>query len=230
MVSKTEINVVNSNEFKSSKDSREKLMLKLSLKEQKMFKEFVKSIIDSGHHSVIEHLNYTVVVACDRGVSHEYVRHRLASYSQESTRYCNYTKGKFGSELTFVDLTAGIELCSKTRKLSDDIKGEILTVWWEAMSQDEANYNRMIELGASPQIARSVLPNSLKTEIVITMNLREWRHFFAVRLAKGAHPQMRELAALIYESLSSIIPVVFGEYRMNYTDIIMKLVAEQRSG
>ena len=173
--------------------------------------KFVRRIIDSGHHSVIEHLNYTAHITCDRGVSHEIVRHRIASYSQESTRYCNYSKGKFDGEITCIDITEGIELCPKTGKLSEQVKGDIIAVWWLAMEAAEASYMKMIELGASPQIARSVLPNSLKTEIIVTMNLREWRHFFKLRSAKAAHPQMREVVIPLLKWFKKLIPVIFDD-------------------
>ena len=173
--------------------------------------KFVRRVIDSGHHSVIEHLNYITRITCDRGVFHEIVRHRIASYSQESTRYCNYSKGKFDGEITCIDITEGIELCPKTGKLLGQVKGDIIAVWWLAMEASEASYMKMIELGASPQIARSVLPNSLKTEIVVTMNLREWRHFFKLRTAKAAHPQMREVAIPLLKWFKKLIPVIFDD-------------------
>ena len=154
-------------------------------------------IHDRGHLSVIEHQFVTVRIICDRGVSHEIVRHRLASYTQESTRYCNYTKGKFGREITV------IEPCFWTQ---DDEKYQ---VWKQTIEQIEAGYNKLIELGATPQEARSVLPNSLKTEIVMTMNLREWRHFFTLRTSKAAHPQMREVAVPLLKEFQKLIPVVF---------------------
>jgi len=162
-------------------------------------KDFVKMIRQRGHLSVIEHQFVTVRVICDRGVSHEIVRHRLASYTQESTRYCNYTKGKFGSEITV------IEPCFWSK---DDEKYKI---WKQTIEQIELAYNKLIELGASPQEARSILPNSLKTEIVITMNLREWMHFFTLRTSKAAHPQMREIAIPLLKEFQKKIPVVFDE-------------------
>lgn len=162
-------------------------------------KDFVKMINDRGHLSVIEHQSVTVRIICDRGVSHEIVRHRLASYTQESTRYCNYTKGKFGSEITV------IEPCFWSQ---DDEKYQI---WKKTIEQIEASYNKLIELGAAPQEARSILPNSLKTEIVMTMNLREWHHFFTLRTSKAAHPQMREVAIPILKEFQELIPVVFDD-------------------
>jgi len=162
-------------------------------------KDFVKIIMGKGHQSVIEHQFVTVRIICDRGVSHEIVRHRLASYTQESTRYCNYTKGKFGNEITV------IEPCFWSQ---DDEKYK---VWKHTLEQMEAGYNKLIELGATPQEARSVLPNSLKTEIVVTMNLREWRHFFTLRTSKAAHPQMREVAVPLLEEFKKSIPVIFDD-------------------
>ena len=127
---------------------------------------FVKNIIRSGHESVIEHEKITVKIICDRGVSHEIVRHRIASYSQESTRYCNYYAEKFGNELTFIKPYFWNKDFAKYK------------IWENTMLYIEKAYMELIEAGAKPQEARSILPNSLKTEIIVTMNLREWRHFF----------------------------------------------------
>ena len=162
-------------------------------------KDFVKMILKRGHLSVIEHQSVSVRFICDRGVSHEIVRHRLASYTQESTRYCNYTKGKFGNEITV------IEPCFWSQ---DDEK---YRVWRQTIEMIEAGYNRLVELGATPQEARSVLPNSLKTEIVVTMNLREWRHFFTMRTSAAAHPQMREVAIPLLKEFQKQIPIIFDD-------------------
>lgn len=166
---------------------------------------FVKTIIKNGHESVLEHVNISVRVICDRGVSHEIVRHRIASYSQESTRYCNYSKDKFGNELTF------IRPCYwGTENTDGSINGKLL-IWEDTMQGIEYNYIALLESGATPQEARSILPNSIKTEIVMTMNLREWRHFFKLRCDKAAHPQMREIANMILEEFRKEIPVVFDD-------------------
>lgn len=161
--------------------------------------KFVGNILKRGHESVIEHEKISVKMVCDRGVTHEIVRHRVASYSQESTRYCNYQKDKFGNELTFI----------KPVFWSED--SEEYAVWKNMMQQCEDQYMKLIDLGASPQEARSILPNSLKTEIVVTMNLREWRHFFRLRTAGAAHPQMREIACMVLEEFRRQISVVFDE-------------------
>lgn len=157
---------------------------------------FVRRIIKSGHESVIEHVSVTVRVVCDRGVSHEIVRHRIASYSQESTRYCNYTEH---DHVTFI-----MPFYYKER--SDEF-----LAWRKAMQACEDAYFKLIELGSTPQEARGVLPNSLKTEIVITYNLREWRHFFRLRCSSRAHPQMREIAIPMLGEFKKMIPVVFDD-------------------
>jgi len=165
-------------------------------------RQFVKRILSSGHESVIEHEKITAVIICDRGVTHELVRHRIASYSQESTRYCNYSRDKFGEELTFI------------RPFFWNGDTEKYNVWLTAMETAEKAYLQLIKLGATPQEARSVLPNSLKTEIVVTMNLREWRHFFRLRTASDSHPQMLEVARPMLDRFKELVPVVFDD--INY--------------
>lgn len=170
---------------------------------------FVKKILDSGHHSVLEHEKITVRVVCDRGVTHEIVRHRIASYSQESTRYCDYS----GGHVTFIlppwtaQIITGVYRYSSSRP-----KNKEEHLWFMSMLDAERNYQDLRKQGWSPQQARSVLPNSLKTEIVITMNLREWRHFFALRAVnKRAHPQMREIALPMLSSFKYSFPIVFDD-------------------
>ena len=182
-------------------------------------RKFVSGIIKSGHHSVIEHVNITVRFVCDRGISHELVRHRLASYSQESTRYCRYTADKFGNQITVI-LPVGFDgrLIGEHSNnslipdpLRDDIDGTEQISWINACIDAEYYYFQMLERGAKPEIARSVLPNSLKTEIVMTCNLREWKHVFRMRCQKAAHPQIRELMLPLLKELHEKIPVVFDE-------------------
>ena len=180
-------------------------------------KKFVAGIIRQGHESVLEHESITVRVICDRGVSHEIVRHRIASYTQESTRYCDYSKP---GELTFIqplyfdparvmNISAyhdedTIELAVSRRKYA-------MELWKRSMQGAEDTYLELREHGWSPQEARAVLPNSLKTEIVMTMNLREWRHFFRLRASTSAHPQMREIARPLLVEFRRLIPVVFDD-------------------
>lgn len=164
--------------------------------------KMVASLIKSGHEAMLEHASVTVKFVVDRGISHELVRHRLASFAQESTRYCNYSKDDFGSEITFI--------------IPDylEYKSEGWNVWKESMKQAEDAYFKMLDFGLSPQQARAVLPNSLKTEVVMTANLREWRHFFKLR-ALGTtgkpHPQMLEVAVPLLEDMKNLIPVVFDD-------------------
>ena len=160
---------------------------------------FVRKLIERGHESVLEHESITVRFICDRGVSHEIVRHRLASYSQESTRYCNYSGDRFGYEITFIKPYFLNEVSVAYR------------LWKQAMFVAEKKYFGLLSWGCTPQEARSVLPNSVKTEIVMTANLREWRHFLKLRTAKAAHPQMRELTVPLLHELQERIPVVFDD-------------------
>lgn len=163
--------------------------------------KFVEMLIKRGHEAMIEHYNVSVLFVCDRGVSHEIVRHRIASYAQESTRYCNYSKGKFDEQITVI----------KPCFFNCNDENDHYYDWKIAMNQAEDRYIELIKNGASPQEARSVLPNSLKTELVMTTNLREWRHFFKLRTAEGAHPQMREIAIPLLKEFKKLIPVVFDD-------------------
>lgn len=167
---------------------------------------FIQNIITRGHESVIEHESISVRVVCDRGVSHEIVRNRIASYSQESTRYCNYTRDKFGSQLVCIDIATGFRY-----NLEDPADRKKYDIWTKAMEAAEGFYFQLIEAGARPEEARSVLPNSLKTEIVMTMNLREWRHFFRLRTSRRAHPQIAEIASALLGEFASRYPVFFGD-------------------
>ncbi len=166
-------------------------------------KKFVAGLIKRGHESVIEHFSVTVRIICDRGVTHEIVRHRHGSYSQESTRYCNYSKDKYDNQLTFVK-----PFFWDSDNEEDKRKYEI---WESVMESIEKKYLELVEMGAKPQEARSILPNSLKTEIAMTMNLRSWRNFFILRTARDAHPQMREVAIPILEEFKRLIPIVFDD-------------------
>lgn len=162
-------------------------------------KAFVRTLIERGHESVLEHASITVRFVCDRGVSHEIVRHRIASFSQESTRYCNYSGNRFGNQITFI----------KPCFLEEGTGGYKL--WKQAMFVAEKEYFELLNWGCTPQEARSVLPNSTKTEVVMTANLREWRHFLKLRTAKAAHPQMRELTVPLLHELQEWIPVIFDD-------------------
>lgn len=160
---------------------------------------FVTGIIKRGHEAVLEHAKVTVKFICDRGVSHEIVRHRMASYCQESTRYCNYALDKFGDEITVI--------APETLNLNPNAYSH----WeWGCLCAEKA-YFQMLAMGAKPQDARSVLPNSLKTEVVMTADIREWRHFLRLRCSPAAHPQMREVAILLLRLFHKTIPVLFDD-------------------
>ena len=173
---------------------------------------FVRRLIQRGHEAMIEHGSVTMRFINDRGISHEEVRHRIASFGQESTRYCNYSKDKFDGEVTYIDIERGMELDATVSKLQFEVKLAIIHEWMIACLDAERHYMRMLELGATPQIARSVLNNSTKTELCVTMNFREWRHFIRLRNDPTAHPQMREVAQQALDMLYEKYPVFFEEF------------------
>lgn len=160
---------------------------------------FVRNIIERGHEAVLEHSGFSVKFVCDRGVSHEIVRHRLASYCQESTRYCNYSKDDFQNEITVIEP-------SYLKKGTSGYR-----IWERSCKNAETAYFNLLDFGCSSQEARAVLPNSLKTELVMTANFREWRHFLKLRISPEAHPQIRELAVPLLIQLKTLIPVIFDD-------------------
>lgn len=162
--------------------------------------KMVRSLIERGHEAMLEHFSLSVKFTVDRGVSHEIVRHRLASFAQESTRYCNY--GTRGGEIKVI----------RPLYLSED--GEDYNLWRKSCEVAEQQYLAMLACGCAPQEARAVLPNSLKTEIVMTANLREWRHFLKLRAVGTTgkpHPQMQEVAIPLLKELQATIPIVFDD-------------------
>lgn len=177
--------------------------------------KFVQMVVRSGHESVIEHYSITVKFICDRGVSHELVRHRIASYSQESTRYCNYSKDKFDNQLIFIipcwfkDIKEGEYL--QTNFIGNTFNS-LENSWVFQRLVNELEYNKLIDAGWKPQQARSILPNSLKTEIVMTANLREWKWVFFKRCALDAHPQMRELMIPLRDEFIKLLPEIYQPF------------------
>ena len=164
--------------------------------------KFVRNIIKHGHEAMLEHANLTVRFIVDRGVSHELVRHRVASFAQESTRYCNYSQDKFGNEITVI------------KPLFFDENSQQYSIWENAMAEAEASYFNLLACGASPEQARCVLPNSLKTEVIMTANMREWRHFFRLRALGETgkpHPQMKEVAYSLLCDLQKYLPELFDD-------------------
>jgi len=183
--------------------------------------KLIHNIIDRGHESTLEHVSFGVRFVCDRGVSHELVRHRHCSFSQESTRYV-----KYDGEMEFIlpcwmneKFLNGVWDFETYRHYNVDGGLSGLTDqelrWVYSCLVSEESYKRLIDGGWSPQQARSVLPNSLKTEIVMTTNLRDWRHIFHLRCDKSAHPQLRELMIPLYDYLSIQCPVIFDTVKFN---------------
>ncbi len=165
-------------------------------------KKFVSGLIKRGHEAMIEHASMTVRFTVDRGVSHEIVRHRIASFAQESTRYCNYSQDKFSNEITVI----------KPFYLQEGTTA--YNAWYAACKQAEESYFAMLNAGCTPQEARAVLPNSLKTELIVTMNMREWRHFFKLRAAGTTgkpHPQMEEVAIPLLKECQKLMPELFND-------------------
>ena len=170
--------------------------------------KMVRALVKRGHEAMLEHFSFSVKFIVDRGVSHELVRHRVASFAQESTRYCNY--GHEG-EITVIEpcyLIKPVNIQENTTAVAR------YTIWHSDMMLAEEAYLDLLSTGATPQEARAVLPNSLKTEVVMTANLREWRHFFKLRACGTTgkpHPQMLEVAVPLLKEVKSLIPVVFDD-------------------
>jgi len=159
--------------------------------------KFVRKLVGLQHESVLEHQSLTVKFICDRGIMAELTRHRLASFSVESTRYCNYSSDKFGNELTVID-----PMFNNWSKHH---------MWKEACKVAEIHYFGLLEMGVAPEMARSVLPSSTKTEVVMTANMREWRTVLKQRTSLAAHPQMRELMVPLLAELHSLLPELFDD-------------------
>ncbi len=183
--------------------------------------KFLSNIIKRGHEAVLEHYSFTVKFTCDRGVSHEIVRHRLAAYCQESTRYCNYSGDKFGNEITVImpcwysnlNIDKLMKIIVNPFIIHDPLNTEEQSFinWYSGCQYSEVTYFKLLELGCTSQEARAVLPNSLKTEVVMTANIREWRHFFKMRCSSAAHPQMREVAIMLLNQCKEKIPILFDD-------------------
>jgi thymidylate synthase (FAD) len=164
------------------------------------YEKMVRMLRKNDHSAMLEFGGLTVKFITSRGVAHEFVRHRIPSFAQESTRYCNYAKDKFGNELTFI------------RPSTWDSFTAMQQQWWtDAVKDDETQYLKGIEIGLTAQLARGVLPNDLKTEINVKTNFREWLHIFKLRCSPAAHPDFRALLEPLKDELAEILPCVFGE-------------------
>jgi len=160
----------------------------------------IKMLIKNGHEAMIEFFDITVRFVHNRGFSHEMVRHRLCSFAQESTRYCNYSADKFGGEITVI----------QPYWLDENHPG-LENKWFMAMKETEKSYFQLLEMGLPAQAARGVLPNDLKTEINVKANLREWRQIFKLRCSPAAHPDMRRVMIPLLRELKERIPIIFDD-------------------
>lgn len=167
-------------------------------------KRFIKNIITRNHESVLEHQSISIEIITDRAIMAEITRHRMASFAIESQRFCNYSKDKYNKEVTFVlpSFLNGVDENSDKYKL-----------WKYSCTEAEQYYLKLLETGCKPEEARSVLPNSTKTHIQITANLREWRHIFKLRTSAAAHPDMRILMRDILQSFQTNIPIIFDDIK-----------------
>lgn len=160
--------------------------------------DFVKMLMSRNHESCLEHYSFSVKFIVDRGVHNEIVRHRISSYSAESSRYVNYSKDKFDNEITVI------------RPFFYKEGTVEFEFWRKAVHEAEKAYLYLVQQ-SKPEEARSVLPLSIRTETVMTANIREWRHFLKLRTSQFAHPQMRQVTIPLLEELKGRIPVVFDD-------------------
>ena len=180
---------------------------------------FIKMLLHRGHYTPFEQVTARVEFITDRAVTHELVRHRLASFNQESTRYVSYGKKdiKFILPVEFYDIYDKFKHnISEYQKFTDHKDFHSFRIWVNAMSESEKYYKRMLEYKCAPQLARSVLPNSLKTQIIVNANLREWMHILTMRCAKDAHPQIRLLMIELLKQFHDKIPIIFDELYEKY--------------
>lgn len=173
--------------------------------------KLVKRLIESKHEAMLEFVDVTVKFTCDRITSQSICRHRLASYAQESTRYCNYSKDKFGNELTFIIPSWVTESEDILNKDCMSMEKYDTGYFIRALKEAEESYFTLLNQGWKPQQARMVLPMSIKTEINMKCNLREWRHFFKLRCSTAAHPDIRKLALDLLNQMHEQIPVIFDD-------------------
>lgn len=173
--------------------------------------KLVSQLIKNGHGAMLEFSDIVVKFIHSRGFSHEMVRHRMCSFAQESTRYCNYSNEKFGNELTFINPYW------MTEEYLDKLpySGGAKLSWQNTMEKIEKEYFSLLDCGLQPQAARGILPNDLKTEIVVKANIREWRHIFGLRAATPAHPDMRRVMIPLLEEFQKRMPILFTDCLLN---------------
>lgn len=181
------------------------------------WERFIKTVVlGHGDWSIVEHSSVTCDFLVDRGITHEIVRHRLFSYTQESTRFVNYEKKM---PAAFIEPPGLTDECERAPN------GEQVTLssrqhWRHTISTAEGQYRSLIESGLPPQIARSVFPNALASRIIITGNLRNWRHFFIMRTTKEAHPQMRQVTIPLLQEFKEKIPILFDDIEPEFKQTV----------
>ena len=178
-------------------------------------KKLISNLIKAKHFAMLEHSILSVKFTVDRAIANELVRHRIASFAQESSRYCSYNKDKFGNEISFVDLDWSMGNFPTSNKWDEIDVNKIIDEWKEAMADAERHYMNLMNLGCTAQIARSVLPCSTKTEIVMTCNYREWREVFKLRASSKAHPAMWAIMIPLLDELQEKIPIIFDDIEVN---------------
>jgi len=193
--------------------------------------KFVRGLIKRGHEAMLEHASMTVKFIVDRGISHEMVRHRIASFAQESTRYCNYSSDKFGKEITVIAPCFFNDIpVERKNEIMDYLDGYLKVMpteftdhekafgeWYLSCKHSELAYFAMLEYGCTPEEARGVLPTNLKTEIVVTANMREWRHILNLRAAGTTgkpHPQIAEVMINLLKELQEKLPALFYDIQI----------------
>ena len=162
-------------------------------------KTMIKKLLEMGHEAMIEHFAITVKLTTDVGAYKDLTRHRMASFAIESTRFCNYSKGKYGNELTFM------------RPSNMEEGSEIYNIWYKTMEMIENSYMEMAAKGAKADQLRIMLPHSTKADVIMTANIREWRHIFKLRCAPAAHPSVQEIMLLLLKEFRKQIPIFFED-------------------
>ena len=197
---------------------------------EESYQSLLKNCINRGHESVLEHEKITVKLRCDIGVYKDLTRHRLASYSIESTRYCNYSKDKFDNELHFIKPIFYNSDLSTAAGSEDNYKDIKLTELWRKCAQDiEETYNAMIELGGIPDEARMILPHSTAANVTMTANMREWKHILELRCSDKAHPSVQQVMIPLLLKFQETMKPIFGEIKYNkkfpkekYAEVILE--------
>ncbi len=163
------------------------------------YKKLLGNCITRGHESVLEHEKVTVRIYSDVGSYKDLTRHRFASFSVESTRYCSYDKDKYGNEIAFMNPAGYIE------------NEEMYKIWKQTMQEIEKGYIKMKELGATTDMCRELLPHSTAGEYTMTANIREWKHILALRTTKHVHPSIRQVLIPLLKYFQEEMPEIFGD-------------------